>query len=53
MENPNYINNTKLNPNFVTGLTDAEGCLSVCVWMDNVIFKDFYKYHLHAGKNLN
>lgn len=26
--------NNMLNPDFVTGLTDAEGCFSVCVWKD-------------------
>lgn len=30
-ENNEYGNNVVLNPDFVTGLTDAEGCFSVRV----------------------
>ena len=29
MENYNDKNNSKLNPYFVTGLTNAEGCFSI------------------------
>jgi hypothetical protein len=31
MENYNDNNNSKLNPNFVTGLSDAEGCFLILV----------------------
>lgn len=37
MENNEYGNNVVLNPDFVTGLTDAEGCFSVRVWKDKRI----------------
>jgi len=36
-ENNEYGNNVVLNPDFVTGLTDAEGCFSVRVWKDKRI----------------
>lgn len=37
MENYNNYNNSysKLDPNFITGLTDAEGCFSVSVYKNN------------------
>lgn len=36
-ENKCTNNNVILNPNFVTGLTDAEGCFTVRVWKDKII----------------
>lgn len=30
--NTNNIKHSKINPNFITGLTEAEGCFSVSVY---------------------
>lgn len=37
MENKNF----KLNPNFITGLTEAEGCFSICLFNNKKNFKRY------------
>jgi hypothetical protein len=45
VENPNDNNNIKLNPDFVTGLTDAEGCFLILASKnDKSKFKVYFSF---------